>query len=405
MLLLTGIFVFRKKFRHLSRLDVLLLSLLYIIVSIAHYFISMASLDLNMTSSVVIKQNILSEEQCKAIISSAEIAAGKRGEWQTTRHKSYPTTDISAYAIKEDITLGGKVHKFGTWMNATVQDTILPIIAAEFSVTLGDLFMKDLFIVKYDIEGQRSLPEHRDSSQITFGIALNQIGEDFVGGGTRFVLTNEPLTAPQGYMIIHDSRLYHAGHPITSGTRYILIGFVNVYSSYRNWWRAFGATATCLHLPPRPPDIVESVVCRSWLWTWRYSFQKGLRDALDPLLHLSSREGGGAGTQHSAVSWVILGVLGVLLMLMGVIVCAFLSLCLCGDDFNAYYCYYVIMMLTPIERLVDPELATYTASRGVGGRGVADGRDIENCPLYDCHFLSVKNESTGSGHKGRYKDL
>ena len=85
------------------------------------------------------------------------------------------------------------------------------------------------FVVKYDMDGQKKLSKHHDSSAYTIGITLNTPDVDFTGGGTRFVRQDTIVRGKKGYAILHPGRLthYHEGIPIESGTRYIFISFVN----------------------------------------------------------------------------------------------------------------------------------------------------------------------------------
>jgi len=85
------------------------------------------------------------------------------------------------------------------------------------------------FVVKYDMDGQKKLSKHHDSSSYTIGIPLNTPDVDFTGGGTRFVRQDTLVRGKKGYAIVHPGRLthYHEGVPIQSGTRFIFISFVN----------------------------------------------------------------------------------------------------------------------------------------------------------------------------------
>ncbi len=104
------------------------------------------------------------------------------------------------------------------------------------------LRLHDAFIVRYDaeVDGSILLPEHRDTSSMSFTVALNRQDTDpsdgagcgdFAGGGTWF----EAL-GPAGIVVDADigcacafaGPLRHAGYPITRGTRYILVLFCYV---------------------------------------------------------------------------------------------------------------------------------------------------------------------------------
>eukprot|EP00053_Salpingoeca_punica_P013683 m.123810 g.123810 ORF g.123810 m.123810 type:complete len:834 (+) comp16265_c1_seq1:67-2568(+) len=86
------------------------------------------------------------------------------------------------------------------------------------------------FIVKYRPDGQPFLRPHHDASTISVNVALNHIGLDFEGGGTRFLRQNcTILTNKKGYALFHPGRLthQHEGLYVTKGTRYILVSFVD----------------------------------------------------------------------------------------------------------------------------------------------------------------------------------
>jgi hypothetical protein len=85
------------------------------------------------------------------------------------------------------------------------------------------------FVVKYTMGGQEFLRPHHDASVYTVDIALNEADKEFIGGGIHFVRQQQKLThIPVGYSSMHPGRLthYHEGLPITSGTRFILVSFI-----------------------------------------------------------------------------------------------------------------------------------------------------------------------------------
>lgn len=86
------------------------------------------------------------------------------------------------------------------------------------------------FVVRYKPEEQPSLRPHHDSSTYTINIALNRKGEDYEGGGCHFLRYNCSVVATRmGWMMLHPGRLthYHEGLKVDSGTRYIMISFVD----------------------------------------------------------------------------------------------------------------------------------------------------------------------------------
>ena len=76
---------------------------------------------------------------------------------------------------------------------------------------------------------------HTDDSELSFVLLLNDIN-DFKGGGTEFVDWKPPFVAAplqRGTMASFCGLQRHAGRRITSGTRYILAGFVHVFDEGR----------------------------------------------------------------------------------------------------------------------------------------------------------------------------
>lgn len=123
-------------------------------------------------------------------------------------------------------------NQFGfdeTWIEI-LKRYIAPVAEAQYT---GYTFTgkKTLdFIVRYKPEGQPSLRPHFDSSTFSLNVALNQIGIDFEGGGTHFTRQNcTVLENAKGSGIIHPGTLthQHEGLPVTNGTRYIIVSFVD----------------------------------------------------------------------------------------------------------------------------------------------------------------------------------
>ncbi|XP_008293943.1 procollagen-lysine,2-oxoglutarate 5-dioxygenase 1 isoform X1 [Stegastes partitus] len=86
------------------------------------------------------------------------------------------------------------------------------------------------FVVRYRPDEQPSLRPHHDASTFTINIALNQLGDDYQGGGCKFLRYDCSVQAPRkGWALMHPGRLthYHEGLPTTAGTRYIAVSFVD----------------------------------------------------------------------------------------------------------------------------------------------------------------------------------
>ncbi|KAI9144779.1 hypothetical protein BKA69DRAFT_1054394 [Paraphysoderma sedebokerense] len=180
--------------------------------------------------------------------------------WTTSRHTSYPTTDIPVSSIPP----------LDSFLSPIVTNRILPTIAEHYGFNKGELYVKDLFVVKYQVsvptsasedeisettkDLQSELEMHTDGSLISFNVLLNQKSQ-FVGGGTVFQgdtsvvsvsensgsgclqykeeiikcssLDRTTISIQQGDAVFHDSKRLHGGNKITSGQRLILVGFLD----------------------------------------------------------------------------------------------------------------------------------------------------------------------------------
>jgi hypothetical protein len=108
----------------------------------------------------------------------------------------------------------------------------------------------DVFVVKYDATvpgGQQGLEWHYDAGNVSFMLALSA-RDSYTGGGTAFDVLQEgysessqrynqdvdmtqgrgdgsPLHLEQGELLLFEAQLFHSGLPISSGLRYLLVGF------------------------------------------------------------------------------------------------------------------------------------------------------------------------------------
>ena len=179
-----------------------------------------------MDENVVVKYNrflqrfmypkIYCPNVCTWIINECEKYAKENGGWTKKRHSAYPTTDlpvesvkaISGFILESLKVIGDKIKK-----SYGLNDEIM-------------LDFKDLFVVKYQHDDQNFLEIHKDGSFLSFNILLSDVN-DFEGGGTYFD-DGLIMKGKQGDLIIHSSRIKHSGLPITKGTRYLLVGFLNI---------------------------------------------------------------------------------------------------------------------------------------------------------------------------------
>lgn len=84
-------------------------------------------------------------------------------------------------------------------------------------------------MVKYDVtkKERQKLDMHTDKSEWTFLISLsNGCGMDYEGGGTYFECLDATVHVQRGHAVIFPGKLRHCGQRITSGLRFLLVGFL-----------------------------------------------------------------------------------------------------------------------------------------------------------------------------------
>jgi hypothetical protein len=190
---------------------------------------AVVDLDVSATSSPLeyafVVPSLLSKEQSKNLVDLAISHTETNGGWETDRHEAYKTTDVDIAVC------GGELLDT---CNSMLKTRLLPLLANLFGFPIADFAIEDLFLAKYSsTKGEQSaLSQHRDGSELSFVVTLNDPKADFTGGGTRFAtaaLTLAPDTPGTG--VFFCGRYLHSGVEVTEGTRYILAGFVRVYPS------------------------------------------------------------------------------------------------------------------------------------------------------------------------------
>jgi len=166
----------------------------------------------------ILDEAVLTKKQCSWVIYESEIYAKKNG-WTTKRHVAYPTVDNTVMKIEP-------IHFF---IKNVVYKKVIPFYEKYYNIDSRFLGIGDLFIVKYSVDkGMNELEYHEDGSVFSFIITLN---DDFTGGGTRFININEDITSDVGKCVIFCGQNTHGGIKITNGTRYIVAGFLDIFSS------------------------------------------------------------------------------------------------------------------------------------------------------------------------------
>eukprot|EP00584_Thalassiosira_punctigera_P010301 CAMPEP_0172546906 /NCGR_PEP_ID=MMETSP1067-20121228/16568_1 /TAXON_ID=265564 ORGANISM="Thalassiosira punctigera, Strain Tpunct2005C2" /NCGR_SAMPLE_ID=MMETSP1067 /ASSEMBLY_ACC=CAM_ASM_000444 /LENGTH=548 /DNA_ID=CAMNT_0013333905 /DNA_START=75 /DNA_END=1718 /DNA_ORIENTATION=+ len=212
---------------------------------------------------------VLTPQECKLVLEEVHSFHNKfrKGKWGTVRHSSVKTTDVAV----EDI------PTLRPWLRDLLRTRLFPLVAAAYpqladGSTPGDMGdrmrVHDAFIVRYDAEndGSFSLPEHSDTSAVSFTVALNsrsdtkgnhdEYGAVFEGGGTWFEALGDShksgkvVDADVGHAVAFAGPLRHAGFPVTKGCRVILVLFLYIdgfsYGTYvQEHSKQHGISNTC----------------------------------------------------------------------------------------------------------------------------------------------------------------
>lgn len=163
-----------------------------------------------------IVDNIVPITFCNQLIKSGEEYAEKF-LWTKRRHANYPTVDNQVTESWSE---------YATLVTM-IKEKISPEISKMYKIDKNSIGINELFLVKYDISGQRFLKNHVDGSEFSFVLQLN---DEFEGGGTRFSYNDELVRLKAGSCLIFSGQNEHKGEMITSGTRYILAGFLHYYA-------------------------------------------------------------------------------------------------------------------------------------------------------------------------------
>ncbi|NP_001088279.1 procollagen-lysine, 2-oxoglutarate 5-dioxygenase 1 L homeolog precursor [Xenopus laevis] len=167
---------------------------------------------------------LFTETTCNEIVEEMEnfgkwSGGGNKDERLQGGYENVPTIDIHMNQIDYE----KEWHKI-------LLDFIAPLTQKMFPGYYTSAQFDLAFVVRYKPDEQPLLEPHHDASTFTINIALNSVGQDYEGGGCRFLRYNCSVRAPRkGWALMHPGRLthYHEGLRVTKGTRYIAVSFVD----------------------------------------------------------------------------------------------------------------------------------------------------------------------------------
>jgi hypothetical protein len=173
--------------------------------------------------------HLLPSEQCLDLVKGAERLAASRG-WHSKRHRHYATVDMP---------LSDLPHRLYIEARAAIDDQVLPNMRRSFSCR--PLRVREAFLVKYEADGledgvvvsgapgrrQAGLGMHRDGTLLNCVILLSN-PSDFAGGGTVFAPPlDKTYHIARGDCLCSSGQLLHGARPVTGGTRFVLVAFID----------------------------------------------------------------------------------------------------------------------------------------------------------------------------------
>ena len=165
-------------------------------------------------------------ETCSRLQEDAEeFVLTSRGQlWDIDRHAYAATTDVDvlrSYDIARSLRVSSACVPIFEW--------IRELFAIPASI---DLLLKDCFVARYLPTEQASLKRHVDGTLLSFVMALSdpaayEGGETNLGTNTTGYTHNVRLERGE-YVVFPGGLIHHSVLPVTSGARYMLVGFVSL---------------------------------------------------------------------------------------------------------------------------------------------------------------------------------
>ncbi|XP_030072049.1 procollagen-lysine,2-oxoglutarate 5-dioxygenase 2 isoform X2 [Microcaecilia unicolor] len=167
---------------------------------------------------------VFSDKACDELVEEME----HFGQWSGGKHRDVRISGGYESVPTDDIHMN-QIGLESEWLHF-IREFIAPVTLKVFAgyYTKGRALLN--FVVKYHPDRQFYLRPHHDASTFTINIALNNKNVDFQGGGCKFHRYNCSIESPRkGWSFMHPGRLthFHEGLPVTNGTRYIAVSFID----------------------------------------------------------------------------------------------------------------------------------------------------------------------------------
>lgn len=175
----------------------------------------------------------ITEQQCRGQYAAYTYAKQTLGcrEFPVLAHAVQDAVHTVVSAILEECDQTPTPHSTkldGTTTTTTTTSATGQVPASKPARILA-LDDREPHMVKYDVtkKERQKLDMHTDKSEWTFLIAIsNGAGMDYVGGGTYFECLDATVHVQRGHALIFPGKLRHCGQRITTGLRFLLVGFL-----------------------------------------------------------------------------------------------------------------------------------------------------------------------------------
>ena len=155
---------------------------------------------------------------CDWIVLESERYAISNGGWLVDRHTDYPTTDIEVENIPSIF----------SFLISSVFQEIKTKLETLYSINIDVFNVTDLFVAKYEMNGQKNLEMHCDGDEginnFTFSILLN---DGFKGSAIKYE-DGGFVNPKKGDIMFHTRNHRHMVEDLTEGVRYVMVGFLNI---------------------------------------------------------------------------------------------------------------------------------------------------------------------------------
>jgi GR25 family glycosyltransferase involved in LPS biosynthesis len=161
----------------------------------------------------ILCMKFMTPQMCADLIGLAEETARKNGGFKPLEYDKFPAQELRIKAI--DMSLWNQIEK-------NLKEYVFPVIESYWSPT--QMYgVRDLFVIRYSPDTQKSLSCHNDASMVSGTVKLNN---DYTGAELYFrrqKISNIDMEV--GDILLWPGQVTH-GHeslPITSGTKYSLV--------------------------------------------------------------------------------------------------------------------------------------------------------------------------------------